>query len=633
MRSYCELSWISAAECDYLLLPTGLGSYGPPGKCDPRYTEWSRLMTRIPAETTQRKLDIHALTTADLRSRCIGLLDACRGFAEQYSGLMYAQPPQQVARALREFGKLQSMAMFLDGATAASSAAAIDNPAGRDQRAIVEAALGEFDDLTEFVAGEWLRLPDHDAGLLLGHETLHEHAHYLATVRSAAGYTLPEPAEAAIAAREPAAKTAWVSLYHQVIRALRPVVRGEPHPFETVRSWLESDDGELRSESLSGIYDSLEPISPILALCLDTLVADQLAIDALRGLPHPRVERDLTNELPSQVIDKMLEITRRNYDIAQRWFAHKARLLGLAQLGFEDARAPITLMPLIPYGTAVQAVADTFDAVAGWAGDIVRAMFSQGQVDAEARPGKHPRAFCQSRGPRDLPRVLLTYLGSASDVLSLAHELGHAVHFILAGRQCDGLTFEAPVSINEILPALAELLLCDTMIRYEGDPGLQQVWAAKQLESCFETIFLSTVLTEFEIRAHQMRDAEGVLTDTRIRELWMKCGEAYYGPDVRLPDRWGLHWMLIPHVIHERFYSYAYIFARLIALKLYADLMKDPGAFREKFLVLLSSGGSASPADQLSIVDIDITDPDTWNTAISDLAAMLDRMLRRTGTA
>jgi oligoendopeptidase F len=233
-----------------------------------------------------------------------------------------------------------------------------------------------------------------------------------------------------------------------------------------------------------------------------------LTIDALRALPHPRAERDLTNELPSQVIDGMLEITRQNYDIAQRWFAHKARLLGLAQLGFEDARAPIALVPPIPYCTAVQVAADTFDALADWAGDIVRTMFSQGQVDAAARLGKHPRPFCQSRRPNALPCVLLTYLGASGDVLSLVHELGHAVHFVVAGRRRDGLTFEAPVPLNEILPALAELLVCDTMIRRESNPGLQHAWAAKQLETCFETIFLSTVLTDFETRAHQMRDAE-----------------------------------------------------------------------------------------------------------------------------
>lgn len=140
---------------------------------------------------------------------------------------------------------------------------------------------------------------------------------------------------------------------------------------------------------------------------------------------------------------------------------------------------------------------------------------------------------------------MLTYLGATGDVLSLVHELGHAVHFVVAGRRRDGLTFEAPVPLNEILPALAELLVCDTMIRRESNPGLQHAWAAKQLETCFETIFLSTVLTDFETRVHQMRDTEGILTETRIRELWTECGKAYYGPAVRLPGRWGLHWMLI----------------------------------------------------------------------------------------
>ena len=389
---------------------------------------------------------------ADLDNRRIYLLDACREFADRYSGSMYAQPPQHVAAALRRFGELQGLAMLIDGAAAVSAAAGIGDPADASQRLITEEALGEFDQLTEFVDLEWLRLPAHEADLLLGHEALRDHAHYLATVRSAAGFTLPEPAEEAIAAREFAASTAWVSLYYQIVGSLRPVVRGEDRRFETARAWLESEDRDLRSESLAGLYDALEPTAPILARCFDSLVADHLAIDELRGLPHPRTGRDLANELPAEIIDAMLELTRHNYGIAQRWFAHKAPLLGLAQIGFEDSRAPITPMPQIPYGSAVRAVTDTFDALAGWAGEIARSMFSQGQVDAEARPGKHPGALCQSRGPGELPCVLLTYLGSAGDVLSLAHELAHAVHFVVAGQQQDGLTFEAPVPLNEILP-------------------------------------------------------------------------------------------------------------------------------------------------------------------------------------
>ena len=182
-------------------------------------------------------------------------------------------------------------------------------------------------------------------------------------------------------------------------------------------------------------------------------------------------------------------------------------------------------------------------------------------------------------------------------------------------------------------PALAELLVCDQMIQSQSDPHQQDAWAAKQLETCFETIFLSTFLTDFETRAHELRDAAGELTDARIRELWEECGKAYYGPGVRLPERWGLHWMLIPHIIHDRFYSYAYIFARLIGLKLYADYQKDSRAAAENLLMLLSAGGSASPADQLAGLGIDIADPGTWHSAISDLAAMTDRLIQRTRPA
>lgn len=584
-------------------------------------------MTDVELGRAQWDASVYTIGDADLAHRCTTLLADCGEFAQCYRGTLYSRPVPEIAAALRALGKLRSMALQLDGITAAGVAVAADEGSFRDHRARVETTLEAMDDLVQFVELEWLELAPETTQRLLAATDLREYRHYLTVIGTVRDYSLTEDAESALNARDSAANTAWVKLYYQVTTALRPLVQDDRQSLEEARRWLEHHDASLRSHSLSAIYNSLEPVADTLAHCLDTLVADRLSVDALRGLPHPRAERDLINELPSQSVDDMLDVVEQNYALPQRWFTHKAQLLSMDRLRFDDMRAPLGQCPRIAYGKAVQSVIDTFRGFAPWAGDSVCEMFTRGHVDASPRPKKHAGAFCRSRGPGELPSVLLSYFGTVDDVVCLAHELGHALHFTLAGHHRDGLTFDAPLALNEVAPALAELLTYDRLIEEEGDPETRRLLAAKRVESNLETIFLSTFLTRFETRAHQLRAAGSVLTDPRIRSLWAECSQPFYGPNVQMPDRWGLHWALVPHLVHARFYSYTYVFARLVGLILYAMHRRDPEGFPQAFHQLLIRGGSAGPMAQLATLGIDITDPKTWNAGISEVTAMLDPLL------
>jgi oligoendopeptidase F len=570
---------------------------------------------------------VHTIDDADLDERCAALLGRCGAFAEGYRGALYSRPAPEIAAALRELGELRSLALHLDGVTDAGVAIASGDASAIDRRVRVEVFLDEMDDLVQFAELEWLEVPDHRVEELLADPALREYQHFLEVVGSVVEYSLEEEAESALAAREPTAGTAWVSLHNQITEGLRPVVRGQRQSLEDARRWLECDDAGLRADALSAIYDSLEPMAGILAHCLDTLIADKLSVDALRGFPHPRSERDLVNDLPSQVVDDMLGIAEQHYSLPQRWFARKAELLGMDRLRFADMRAPVGPMPLIPYDTAVHAVTETFGGFADWAGDLAGEMFSAGHVDADPRPGKRGGAFCRSLGPGKLPCVLLSYYGTVEDVVALAHELGHALQFSVAGRYRDGLTFDAPLALNEVGPALAELLIYDRLIEREQDQRIRQLLVAKRAEGNLEAIFLPTFLTRFETRAHELRGEGSTLTDARIRQLWAECGAPFYGPVVQAPDRWGLFWSVIPHLVQERFYCYSYAFARLVGLNLYAAYTREPRTVRERFHQLLSRGGSATPAEQLALAGIDITDPGTWRAGIAEAAAMLDPLL------
>lgn len=585
-----------------------------------------RKQSEIGSRMARWDRSVYAIEDGDLDERCSALLARCQAFADRYRGALYTRSAAEIAAALRQLGELRGLALHLDGTTAAGAAIAAGDSTAMDRRVRVEVFLDEMDELVQFAELEWLDVPDDGAAELLADPALREYRHFLEVVRSVVGYSLSEEAESALAARDQAASTAWVSLRNQITDGMRPDVRGQRQSLEDARRWLECDDSELRADALSAIYDSLDPLAGILAHCLDTLISDKLSVDSLRGFPHPRSEQDLVNELPSQIVDDMLSIAEQHYTLPQRWFARKAELLGMDRLRFADMRAPVGSIPAIPYDAAVQAVTETFDGFADWAGDLVRKMFSSGHVDAEPRPGKTGGAFCRSLGPGKLPCVLLSYYGTVEDVVSLAHEMGHALHFSVSSRYRDGLTFDAPLSLNEVGPALTEMLLYDRLIEREKDSRVRQLLAAKRVEGNLEAIFLPTFLTRFETRAHELRSQGYTLTDARIRQLWAECGAPFYGPGVEVPDRWGLFWAVIPHLTHERFYCYAYVFARLVGLNLYAAYARDPCAFQGRFQQLLSCGGSATPADQLALAGVDITDPGTWHAGIAQAAAMLDSL-------
>jgi oligoendopeptidase F len=569
-------------------------------------------------------MPVEGLLGLDVRPRCVALTEECRTLSVRIGTDLFTRSPQSVAEVLTEVAGLRAQVLHWDGHYAVQLASGRPEPEDQDLRLLVMSAADAVDDLLLAIRQQWVVVPADKADLLLAEPSLTTFRNYLESARPLIPYILGDQAEEALAAREYSASTAWLELYYRTSAALRPVVDGTAIPLAQARSSLESEDAGLRERSLAAMYDALEPVAPLFGQCLDSLVTDHLAVNELRGMPHPRADRDLTNELPSAAVDNMLDAVEANYGLAQRWFARKAQLLGAGRLHIAHVRAPLGTGSAFPYQDAVQVVAEAFGGFADEAGTLVHMMVEAGLVDAEPREGKQPGAFCRSMGPGQLPRIHMSYFGTANDAVALAHEFGHALQFTLAGRRCDGLTYDAPECLGEIAPAFAELLVYDWLIAHEPDPGMRESIAARRVETSIDAIFFSAFLTRFETRAHQTRADGGVLTHTRIGELWADCGRQFYGPDVDLPERWGqLHWMLVAHIMHERFFAYAYAFARLVGLHLYAAYLQDPAGFRPRFLEVLSLGNLVTPAGQLAALGIDLNDPTTWRNGLDQFADLL----------
>jgi oligoendopeptidase F len=565
---------------------------------------------------------------ADLDEGIGTLLGAVDAFADRHRGQMYRRGPAAVAAALAELAEVRRIALRLDGLSAAAAAADLTDEAAGDARLRVEQALDRMYDEVAFVDEELCAIDAATAVELLDSPEVAPYHHFLGVTRALGTNLRPTNVESALAAREPAAAAAWTTLYHRQMSLLRPSIAGKNCSVEEARRFLEGADQPLRVAALTGIYDAIEPVEHVLAHCFDTLVSDRLRMAEVRGFATPRRERDLFNELPAELVDGMLTTTEGAYAIGQRWFALKADLMGLPRLGFADMRAPVGADRRIPYTDAIEHVVTVYEQLSPEAGALSRQMFAEGRVDAEPRAGKQGGGFCRSCGPDELPWVHLSYYETVEDVLCLAHEMGHALHFAMSGRARNALTFDAPAVLGEVPPAFVELLVYDRLIAAEQDPTARRWMAAKRLDGNVETLFLTTFLTRFEEAAHRLRAEGTILTGPRIRELWLAHGAAFYGPQVDLPERWGLHWALVPHLVHEAFSSYAYTFARLVALVLHDARTADADVFGPRFAEFLGTGGSAGPLDQLAPFGIERDGRRAWESGLAALERMLGDLAR-----
>jgi oligoendopeptidase F len=485
----------------------------------------------------------------------------------------------------------------------------------RDRGADIENAL-------VFLGLEWIALDDDKADALLDSAELAPYEHKLRVEREEKPYVLSEPEEQALNARRPTV-AAWMALHDRHISTLEiPFDAGEgeqPHTISQLLSYLYRADRDLRLRSVSALFDGLAPRADVLAAAYDALVGDRLSIDRLRGFTDPMQPTNMNNELDRETVEAMMSATEEAYAIARKWFTAKARLLGLDKLEIADQYAPIGEARRFSWPEAVEIVESAYGRFSPRMSEIFRACLDAGHVDVLPRPGKAAGAYCTSVSKSILPYVLMNYTNRLRDVSTLAHEFGHATHNVLALERQTWRSHRCGIPAAEVPSTFAQALADDYLLENESDPGTRAALAADRLENSFAAIYRQTVLARFEQRAYALRSEGLSLATERLNELWVEENSRYYGDALTLPDGYALGWSYIPHFIHVRFYTYAYSFAQLVALLLYSRFRRDPEAFTPKYLDLLGTGGSASPAELVAPFGVDLRSAETWHEAFAEL--------------
>ncbi len=555
-------------------------------------------------------------------------LDRSRAFEARYRGALATIGGPGLGEALAELAAIDNQISRVGSYAHLRESVDVASQENKDLSAAIDRGLVEAGNALRFFDLEWLALSEERARELYDAPAVAADRHYLMAMRRFAPHTLSEPEERMLSERSPAAVSAWHTLFGRITSTLEvPFDAGEgvePHTIDRLLAHVRNPDRDLRRRALEALYDGLEPHTDTLAHVYDTLVGDRLAMDKLRGYTGPMDPTHLRNELPGPVVEGMLDSVEHHYPIAHRWFAIKAGILGLDRLELHDQYAPIGEARAVDYPEARRLIGDSFGRFSPRIADVAEGFFADDRVDAEPRSGKRGGAFCSPVAQDASPFVLMNFTDRMDDVMTLAHELGHGMHFALASGAQTALSFGTGIALAEVPSTFAELLTFDHLLEQEADPATRRSLISERIEGSFATVFRQTVLTRYEQGAYELRSEGGTLTADRLSEIWFAENAKYYGDSVGLPERYRMGWSYIPHFISTRFYTYAYVFAHLSTLALYARYREMGEAFVDAYIGFLSAGGSDGPAELLGALGVDLEDPAVWDPGFREMERLVE---------
>jgi oligoendopeptidase F len=551
------------------------------------------------------------------------------GFRDKYFGNVARLSAKQLKEALVEMERLQEALVKPQTFAYLLFAADSENTANKklSQRAM------EFGNRMSqellFFDLELIALDDARYRELIGDAALAGYRHYLESLRRYKPHTLPEREERLIKGKSLTGVEAFTRLFDEISSSFRYdfELDGEKHEMtgEELLGLLHHPDSCVRERAFTTFLSKYEEQSIAFGAIFNNAALDHgqdLEIRNYRDVMEPT---HLANELAPEAVEGLMKVSEDNYHLARHYFQLKARLLGLPKLKSTDIYAPTPGSDRrYSFNTAKELVLEAYGMFSQDFREIIGGFFSEHRIDVLPRPGKSGGAFCMGISPSLPPFVLLNYTGNLRDVATLAHELGHGLHFVLSQRQ-SMLNYHAPLPLAETASVFGEMLLTRLLLQRESDPKFKISLLCAKIEDILATTFRQVVLTRFEERFHLERK-QGLLSTEDICSLWWEENARLYGDSVAMiePYRWG--WSYISHFIHSRFYCYSYTFAELLVLSLFNKYLKEGETFVPKYIHILESGGSQSPADAVRPAGINFNDPGFWQEGYDFLQGLVEEL-------
>ena len=450
---------------------------------------------------------------------------------------------------------------------------------------------------------------------------------WIEDVRKEKPYQLEDRVEQLFHEKSVSSFSAWNRLFDETIAGMRLKVGGKPLPIEQTLNLLQDKNEKTRKAAALAFGKTFKEKLGVFTLITNTLAKDKEISDRWRGFADIADSRHLGNRVEREVVDALVASVRDAYPrLSHRYYALKAKWFGKKRLMYWDRNAPLpkAAMHEMTWPQARDTVLSAYGDFSPRMAEIARRFFDRNWIDAPPRPGKSPGAFSHPTVPSAHPYVLLNYQGKTRDVMTLAHELGHGVHQVLAGKQ-GALMAPTPLTLAETASVFGEMLTFKRLLAETKDKKARKAMLASKVEDMLNTVVRQIAFYTFERNVHTERK-EGELTAERLCEIWMDVQRESLGPAIELRPEYSSFWTYIGHFIHAPFYVYAYAFGDCLVNSLYAVYEHSHEGFAERYLDMLAAGGTKHHSELLKPFGLDARDPSFWQGGLSVIEGMITEL-------
>jgi oligoendopeptidase F len=563
----------------------------------------------------------------------------CKAFAEAYRGTLEelargTDAPARLEKAIRRYEVIEDLLGRLMSYAGLVYSGDTTDPKRMKFYGDTQERLTSASSELLFFTLELNRVDDAVLDKAMSEPPLDHYRPWLEDIRKDKPYQLEDRIEQLFHEKSVTGRAAWNRLFDETIASLRFTVRGEELTLEPTLNKLQDADEDLRRDAAEALAKVFGANLRVFTLIMNTLSKDKEISDRWRGFDDVADSRHLANRVEREVVEALVTAVREAYPrLSHRYYALKAKWFGKDKLDHWDRNAPLPKVEqrTIPWTEARDTVLCAYSAFSPTMADIARRFFDEQWIDAPVRPGKAPGAFAHPTVPSAHPYVLLNYQGKPRDVMTLAHELGHGVHQVLAAPN-GALMAPTPLTLAETASVFGEMLTFRRLLDGTRDPVQRKAMLAAKVEDMINTVVRQIAFYSYERKVHLER-RNGELTADKLCELWMSVQDESLGPSIRLGEGYENFWAYIPHFIHSPFYVYAYAFGDCLVNSLYGVYEKADEGFVERYFALLAAGGTKHYSELLAPFGLDARDPAFWQIGLSmieGLIAELEGMERAT---
>jgi oligoendopeptidase F len=565
---------------------------------------------------------------AELQADLSWLKQSCIDFSNDYEGKLAQLNADEMLKAVERYEAIDIIAGRIMSFAGLRYYQLTTDPERAKFMSDMQDKLTEHTTKLVFYGLEFNRLDEEALSKLLSQNTaLARYKPVFDRMRAMKPYQLSDEMERFLHDQSVVGATAWNRLFDETIASLVFTIDGEDLPLEAATNKLSEQDRDTREAAAREIARVLRENTSLFARVHNTLAKDKEIEDRWRKMPTPQTGRHLSNHVEAEVVEALRNAVVAAYPkLSHRYYALKAKWLGLETMQIWDRNAPLPIEDdkLVDWTAAQEMVLSAYAEFSPEMAEIAKQFFTKSWIDAAVKPGKAPGAFAHPTVTTVHPYVMLNYLGKPDDVMTLAHELGHGVHQVLAAQQGELLS-STPLTLAETASVFGEMLTFRKLLAAAKTPQERKVLLAGKVESMINTVVRQIAFYDFECKLHAAR-AEGELTPDQINAIWMSVQGESLGPVFEFMDGYETFWSYIPHFVHSPFYVYAYAFGDGLVNALYAVYEEGDTEFQAKYFDMLRAGGSKHHTELLAPFGLDASDPKFWDKGLSMISAMIDEL-------